>query len=173
MTTTNDVSKGPFRIEKNFFKTRDEIEADIKKTGYIKDREFQTPPQSGELPLHWHPTGQVAYVLSGSQWFRLPDGSTVTAGAGDRLVNPPGALHAEGHTGPDGGLKVLITKNKQEKLKDTLRMFAPESLVAWQAGKPDTEWVPIHREVETDRAAAAKVEQADKERIQAATASKL
>lgn len=145
------VDKGQFRIDKNFFKTRDEIYADIKKTGYDQTREFQTPPAANELPLHWHPTGMVSYVLAGSQWFRLPDGSTVTASAGDRIVLPPGACHAEGYTGPDGGVQAFITKKKKESLKDTLRMFDPSSV-----GKPESEWKPIHREVETDRHEAAK-----------------
>lgn len=151
------VDKGEFRVEKHFFKTRDEITADVAKTGYVHTREFQTPPAANELPLHWHPTGMVSYVLAGSQWFRMPNGSTVMAEPGDRIVIPPGACHAEGHTGPDGGVRAFITKKVKEPLKDTLRMFDPTSV-----GKPETEWKPIHREVETDRHEAAKLDSPSK-----------
>ena len=49
-----------------------------------------------ELPLHWHDVDNCGYVLEGSSYVLDADGNHIPLSAGDKLVLPAGAVHAEG-----------------------------------------------------------------------------
>ena len=45
---------------------------------------------------HWHPEGQVLYIVSGAGKVQTRDGETVVVGAGDVVYSPPGEVHWHG-----------------------------------------------------------------------------
>ena len=82
-------------VKKGFFTDRSEVMDDIKKTGFWPTT-FVSEPYPG-VSVHWHDVDINGYVISGSTWVR--DGKTgekLTIQAGDKLIIPRGALHAEG-----------------------------------------------------------------------------
>ena len=81
-------------IEKGFFKTKDEVMQDIRKSGYwpttfISDK-------SPELPVHYHNHDILGYVMEGETYLLDEDEKRCPIGAGDKLIIPKGAWHAEG-----------------------------------------------------------------------------
>ena len=74
----------------------EEVQDDIKRTGFNNQREFKSPVTDDELPPHWHSTDIISYVVAGSTYFIDHTGKKHPASAGDRVVIPAGAHHAEG-----------------------------------------------------------------------------
>jgi len=82
------------RVIKNAFKTKAEALADLSRldlwpTTYVSER-------MEELPLQWHDVDNCGYVLEGSSYVLDGLGNRVPLSAGDKLVLPAGAVHAEG-----------------------------------------------------------------------------
>jgi gentisate 1,2-dioxygenase len=63
--------------------------ADLWPTTYVSER-------GEELPLHWHDVDNCGYVLEGNGYVLDENGERLELGAGDKLVLPAGAVHAEG-----------------------------------------------------------------------------
>lgn len=81
-------------IDKQFFQSRDEVMADLQKTGfwpttYVSNR-------SPELPLHYHDHDIIGYVIEGETYLLDENKQRLSVSAGDRMVIPKGAWHAEG-----------------------------------------------------------------------------
>ena len=76
------------------FKTKEDALADCIKEGYTPTAFTSTP--SPELPLHWHAASTIGYVLKGQGYILDGDGNRLCLNAGDKLVIPAGAVHAEG-----------------------------------------------------------------------------
>ncbi|MGI9327753.1 MAG: cupin domain-containing protein [Pseudomonadales bacterium] len=81
-------------VDRQFFKDRAEVMADIAKTGYWPTT--YVAGESPELPIHHHGYDLIGYVISGSTYLLDEDKQRVEIGAGDRLNIPKGAWHAEG-----------------------------------------------------------------------------
>lgn len=82
-------------VERNFFKTKEEVLEDIAKHGFWPTTYLSTA--SPELPVHHHDREMFGYVMEGESY--VIDGETgerVNVGPGDKLTLPKGALHAEG-----------------------------------------------------------------------------
>ena len=78
----------------NFFSSKSEVFKDLDAldlwpTTYVSNR-------MQELPLHWHDVDNCGYVLEGSSYVLNERGERIPLGAGDKLIIPAGALHAEG-----------------------------------------------------------------------------
>ena len=81
-------------IEKGFFSSKDEVLQDIRKSGFwpttfISDK-------SPELPIHYHNQDILGYVMEGQTYVIDEDGERISIEAGDKLIIPKGAWHAEG-----------------------------------------------------------------------------
>lgn len=88
------LEPGPMQVIKNAFTTKAEVLADIAAldlwpTTYVSER-------MEELPPHWHDVDNCGYVLEGSSYVIDGDGNRIALEAGDKLVLPAGAVHAEG-----------------------------------------------------------------------------
>ncbi len=88
------LEPGPMEVIKQAFTTKEEVLADIARldlwpTTYVSER-------MEELPLHWHDVDNCGYVLEGSSYVVDEDGTRIALEAGDKLVLPAGAVHAEG-----------------------------------------------------------------------------
>ena len=76
------------------FSDKGEVFDELKRMGwwpttYVSDR-------MDELPLHWHDFDNVGFVVEGSTYVLDEHGRRVELGAGDQLIIPRGAVHAEG-----------------------------------------------------------------------------
>jgi uncharacterized cupin superfamily protein len=85
---------GPMQVIKNAFSSKEEAMADLTDLGlwpttYVSER-------MDELPLHWHDVDNCGYVIEGSSYVLDADGERIELEAGDKLVLPAGAVHAEG-----------------------------------------------------------------------------
>ena len=88
------LEPGPMQVIHNFHRSKAEVYDDLKlldlwPTTYVSER-------MDELPLHWHDVDNVGYVLEGSSYVVNEQGEHIPLGAGDKLVLPAGAVHAEG-----------------------------------------------------------------------------
>ena len=82
-------------IERGFFENKDEVMRDILKTGFWPTT-LASPPTE-ELPLHSHDCEIHGYVISGHTYVLVGrEGRRIEIGPGDKLVLPPGSIHAEG-----------------------------------------------------------------------------
>lgn len=81
-------------VEADYFNNREDVMADIAKTGYWPTT--YVSDASPELPLHYHDCDIIGYVIEGSTYLLDEDGKQVTIGPGARLTIPRGAWHAEG-----------------------------------------------------------------------------
>ena len=81
-------------VEKGFFDSREEVMADIARTGFWPTTFVSE--SSPELPLHYHNQDIIGYVMTGSTYVLDEDGEKVAIEKGDKLVIPEGAWHAEG-----------------------------------------------------------------------------
>jgi len=82
-------------VEKNFFSDLNQVLDDVK-GNKTWPTTFVSGPSEG-LPEHWHDYDVHAYVMEGETWFL--DGETgerMEVEAGDKVVIPGKALHAEG-----------------------------------------------------------------------------
>ncbi|MDG2305007.1 MAG: cupin domain-containing protein [Candidatus Binatia bacterium] len=81
-------------IEKGYFSSRDEVMADIGKTGFWPHTFVSG--KSPELPIHYHDHDVIGYVIEGETYLLDEEGERVLISSGDRLDIPKGAWHAEG-----------------------------------------------------------------------------
>ncbi len=81
-------------VEKGYFGNRAEAMNDIRDTGYWPTT--YVSQRSPELPLHYHDHDIIGYVIDGATYVLDEGEARVEIAAGDRLVIPKGAWHAEG-----------------------------------------------------------------------------
>ena len=82
-------------LSKQFFKEREQVFDDIKRTGFWPTT-FVSGPSPG-LEMHWHSEEVHAYVMEGETSFLDGEsGERHEISAGDKLVIPARTLHAEG-----------------------------------------------------------------------------
>jgi quercetin dioxygenase-like cupin family protein len=81
-------------IDKAYFTSKDEVIQDVLKTGFWPTTFISN--NSPELPVHYHEQDIIGYVMEGQTYLLNEDGERVPIEAGDRLVIPKGAWHAEG-----------------------------------------------------------------------------
>jgi len=110
------LEPGPMQVIKNAFTTKEEVLADIAlldlwPTTYVSER-------MDELPLHWHDVDNCGYVLEGSSYVVDGDGNHVPLEAGDKLVLPAGAVHAEGEVTEK--MVYIVGISRPENLLDAL-----------------------------------------------------
>ena len=110
------LKPGPMQVIKNAFTTKAEVLADIARldlwpTTYVSER-------MEELPLHWHDVDNCGYVLEGSSYVIDGDGNRIALEAGDKLVLPAGAVHAEGEV--TDKMVYIVGISKAENLFDAL-----------------------------------------------------
>ena len=83
------------QIYKSFFKNRSEVLDGLKASGFWPTT-FVSGPSPG-LEVHWHSEEVHAYVVEGETSFLdVESGERHPVRAGDKIVVPPGTLHAEG-----------------------------------------------------------------------------
>ena len=88
------LEPGPMQVVHGAFSSKEEVLREIAEMGW-----YPTTYVSGrmdELPPHWHDFDNVGFVIEGSTYVIDETGERVPLGAGDKLVIPRGAVHAEG-----------------------------------------------------------------------------
>lgn len=115
------LDPGPMRVMHNFFKSKSEVLADIDRldlwpTVYVSDR-------MEELPLHWHDVDNCGYVMEGKSYVLNENGERVELSAGDKLVIPAGAIHAEGEV--TERMVYIVGLGVDENLFDKLTLLDP------------------------------------------------
>lgn len=81
-------------IDKGYFSDKAEVMDDIGRTGYWPNTFISG--ESPELPIHRHDHDVIGYVMEGETYIVDEDGNHIHVAAGDRMVIPKGAWHAEG-----------------------------------------------------------------------------
>jgi quercetin dioxygenase-like cupin family protein len=81
-------------VEKGFFKSKDEVIEDILKTGFWPTTFISD--NSPELPVHYHTQDIIGYVMEGKTYLLDENHERIEIGAGDKLIIPERAWHAEG-----------------------------------------------------------------------------
>lgn len=115
------LDPGPLQVVHNFHSTKAEVFDDLKRldlwpTTYVSER-------MEELPPHWHDVDNVGYVLEGSSYVVNERGERVPLGAGDKLILPAGAVHAEGEV--TDRMVYIVGISKAENLIDALLPLRP------------------------------------------------
>jgi len=115
------LEPGPMQVIHNFFSTKSEVLADIDKldlwpTVYVSNR-------MDELPLHWHDVDNCGYVMEGKSYVLDENGKRIALGAGDKLVIPAGAIHAEGEV--TERMVYIVGLEVDENLFDKLTLLDP------------------------------------------------
>ncbi len=116
------LEPGPMRVEHNFFSTKSEVLADIDRldlwpTVYVSNR-------MEELPLHWHDVDNCGYVMEGKSYVLNERGERIELSAGDKLIIPAGAIHAEGEV--TERMVYIVGLPVAENLFDKLELLDPE-----------------------------------------------
>jgi mannose-6-phosphate isomerase-like protein (cupin superfamily) len=82
-------------IQKGFFGKQSDVMDDLKASGFWPTT-FVSGPSPG-LEIHWHSEEVHAYVMEGETSFLdAESGESTAVSAGDKIVIPARALHAEG-----------------------------------------------------------------------------
>ena len=82
-------------IHKGFFRSRSDVMDDLKASGFWPTT-FVSGPSPG-LDVHWHSEEVHGYVMEGeTTFFDARTKETHTVAAGDKIIVPARALHAEG-----------------------------------------------------------------------------
>ena len=116
-------------IERQCFETKEDVYRDMIETGFWPTT-YQSNP-SPELPLHWHGGDTIGYVMEGTTYVLDGDGERRELSAGDKLIIPAGALHAEGEiTEP---VTYIVTMRDPQPFLKAFTMLDPE---AWPEPKP-------------------------------------
>jgi len=116
------LAPGPVHVVENFHRSKAEALEDIARQDlwpsvYVSDR-------MDELPLHWHAGDVCGYVLEGSSYIINEAGEHLRIKAGDKLVIPAGALHAEGKV--EEKMVYIIGTAEASNLMEALRIHPPE-----------------------------------------------
>lgn len=113
----------PIRVEKAFFKDRSEVMDDIKQSGYWPST--YVSDASPALQTHWHDVDINGYVIDGKTWVRDGEsGENLPIEAGDKLIIPAGALHAEGEV--TERVVYIVATSRPGQLFDLLNMRSPD-----------------------------------------------
>jgi uncharacterized cupin superfamily protein len=110
-------------IERHSFETREDVYRDMIDTGFWPTTYISGP--SPELPLHWHAGDVIGYVLSGSTYLLDEHGERQPLSAGDKLVIPAGALHAEGTVTET--VTYIVTTRDPKPFLETFTMLDPRA----------------------------------------------
>jgi mannose-6-phosphate isomerase-like protein (cupin superfamily) len=112
-------------IQRGFFKTRDEVLDDIKKTGFWPSTYVAEP--SPPLSVHWHDLDVHGYILEGRTWFLDGESSEkLDVEPGDKIVIRARTLHAEGETREN--VTMILALSEPGPFKEFLEQLPPETL---------------------------------------------
>jgi uncharacterized cupin superfamily protein len=111
------------RIEKKFFETREDVYRDMINTGFWPTTYLSAP--SPELPLHWHDGDTIGYVMAGDTYLLDEEGQRCELSAGDKLIIPAGALHAECKVTDQ--VTYIVTMRQPQPFLQAFRMLDPEA----------------------------------------------
>ena len=132
--TAPTASAPKLSVVRQCFSSREEALQDCRENAYFPVDYHSTA--SPELPVHWHATSTIGYVLAGSTYVLDSDGERVDLHAGDKLIIPAGAVHAEGEvTEP---VTWLTTWAVDRPLLENVKALDPR---AWPTPKP-LRWTP-------------------------------
>ena len=109
------------RIEKCAFETKADVFRDMAETGFWPTTYVSR--RSPELPLHWHEGDTIGYVMEGSTYLLDENGDRCELEAGDKLIIPAGALHAEGEINEP--VTYIVTTEKPVPFLEAFRMLEP------------------------------------------------
>lgn len=128
------LEPGPMQVHHGFFTTKAEVLDDLKAqdlwpTTYVSDR-------MDELPLHWHDVDNCGYVLEGSSYVLDENGERIALSAGDKLIIPAGAIHAEGKV--TDRMVYIVGINVAENLFDVLTLLDPATSPLNHAASEDS-----------------------------------
>ena len=111
------------RIEKGFFETKADVYRDMIETGFWPTTYRSNP--SPELPVHWHDGDTIGYLVEGETYVLDENGNRCELSAGDKLIIPAGALHAEGEvTDP---VTYIVTTEQCVSFFEAFRMLDPQT----------------------------------------------
>jgi quercetin dioxygenase-like cupin family protein len=112
-------------IQKGFFKTRDDVLDDIKKTGFWPTTYVAQP--SPPLPVHWHDLDVHGYILAGRTWFLDGESNEKRdVEPGDKVIIRARTLHAEGETTEN--VTMILALSEPGPFKEFLEQLSPETL---------------------------------------------
>ena len=97
--TNNNNEMPRVRVVKHFFKTKEDVEADVIKNGF-KSRPLTSPVTENELPFHYHPVDIVTYALAGKTYFLTGDGEKLQVEAKETLLLSEARLRETLSRGP-------------------------------------------------------------------------
>lgn len=109
------------RVDKGYFRTREEVYRDMAKSGFWPTTYVSNP--SPELPLHWHDGDIIGYLIDGETYVLDEKGRRCELSAGDRLVIPAGALHAEGRV--TSAATYIVSTERCVPFGEALQMLDP------------------------------------------------
>lgn len=117
------LEPGPMKVIHNYFNTKSEVLADLDRldlwpTVYVSNR-------MDELPLHWHDVDNCGYVMEGKSYVLDENGDRIELCAGDKLVIPAGAIHAEGEV--TERMVYIVGLPVAENLFDKLTLLDPQT----------------------------------------------
>ena len=124
MTEAND-NRPEMTIEVDYFQNREEVMADIARTGFWPTT--YVSQASPELPLHYHDYDIIGYVISGATYLLDVDQNRIDLKAGTRLTIPHGTWHAEGAGNEQ--VTYIVTVNEPIPLLQALAMKEPKGPV--------------------------------------------
>jgi len=111
------------RIEKDAFESKEDVYRDMIKTGFWPTTYLSSP--SPELPLHWHDGDNIGYVVEGETYVLNERGERCDLAAGDKLIIPAGALHAEGKVVDP--VTYIVTMRQPQPFLHAFRMLDPKT----------------------------------------------
>ncbi|MFN3232391.1 MAG: cupin domain-containing protein [Alphaproteobacteria bacterium] len=111
------------RVERNAFSTMQEAMSQITSQGLWPTTYISTP--SPELPVHWHDCAMQGYLVKGDTYILDENNERVDLSAGDKLVIPEGALHAEGTITDE--VVYIVGLEDCRPFQHALRMLDPDS----------------------------------------------
>ena len=110
-------------VERGAFSSMKDAMQQITDQGLWPTTYISTP--SPELPLHWHDGGMQGYLVKGDTYVLNEKGERENLTAGDKLILPPGSLHAEG-TITDEVVYIVGLEDKRQ-FNHVLQMLDPAS----------------------------------------------
>ena len=123
------MSQPVMRVERGAFEGRQDVYRELIDTGFWPTLYISNP--SPELPLHWHDGDTIGYVMEGETYVLDSDGNRCDLAAGDKLVIPAGALHAEGEiTTP---VTWIVTTERCQPFFEAFQMLDPAT---WPKAEP-------------------------------------
>lgn len=116
------LEKGPVHVVSNFHQSKAEVLEDIARLDFWPS--IYVSERMDELPLHWHAGDVCGYVLEGSSYIINEEGEHLSLSAGDKLVIPAGALHAEGKV--TERMVYIVATAEPSNLMEALAVHSPK-----------------------------------------------